>query len=199
MDVTRQAQMILSCVKRIENRLGYNVGAAMVIHTLRGSKGERIVRLGLDQLSTYGLLRTESQDTVRSYLDGLEQQGYLRTDPVHRGLCLTEKANAVLFRGETVTLSLQRHRAEEARKNSRATEQPIQTRDDVFEALRTLRREIADREHIAAYMVFSDATLRDMAAKLPHTEGEFLQVNGVGHYKLQKYGREFLEALAKFQ
>ena len=74
-DVTRQAQMILSCVKRIENRLGYNVGAAMVIHTLRGSKGERIVRLGLDQLSTYGLLRTESQDTVRSYLDGLEQQG----------------------------------------------------------------------------------------------------------------------------
>ena len=198
-DVTRQAQMILSCVKRIENRLGYNVGAAMVIHTLRGSKGERIVRLCLDQLSTYGLLRTESQDTVRSYLDGLEQQGYLRTDPVHRGLCLTEKANAVLFRGETVTLSLQRHRAEEARKNSRATEQSIQTRDDVFEALRTLRREIADREHIAAYMVFSDATLRDMAAKLPHTEGEFLQVNGVGHYKLQKYGREFLEALAKFQ
>lgn len=198
-DVTRQAQMILSCVKRIENRLGYNVGAAMVIRTLRGSKGERIVGLGLDQLSTYGLLRTESQDAVRSYLEGLEQQGYLRTDPVHRSLCLTEKANAVLFRGETVTLSLQRHRAEEVRKNSRATEHPIQARDDVFDALRTLRREIADREHIAAYMVFSDATLRDMAAKLPHTEGEFLQVNGVGHYKLQKYGREFLEALAKLQ
>jgi ATP-dependent DNA helicase RecQ len=69
----------------------------------------------------------------------------------------------------------------------------------VFEALRKLRREIADREQIAAYMVFSDATLRDMAARLPRTEGELLHVSGVGNYKLEKYGAEFLKALAEFQ
>ena len=163
-DVTRQAQMILSCVKRIRDKLGYNVGAALVNRTLRGSKEKRVEELGLDQLSTYGLMRAESRDTVNSYIEGLEQQGYLRTDPVHRGLCLTEKANGVLFRGETVTLTLQKKRAAEVRRSKRSEKPAATARDEVFEALRTLRREIADREGIAAYMVFSDATLRDMAA-----------------------------------
>ncbi|MCR4935817.1 MAG: DNA helicase RecQ [Oscillospiraceae bacterium] len=200
-DVTRQAQMILSCVKRIENRLGYTVGATLLSETLRGSRSQRVASLGLDALSTYGLLRTESKDTVRSYIEGLERQGYLRTDPVHHALRLTEKANGVLFHGEPVTLSLSRARAEEARRSSRASapRTPIPARDDVFEALRKLRREIADREQIAAYMVFSDATLRDMAARLPRTEEEFLHVSGVGNYKLEKYGAEFLNALAEFQ
>ena len=69
----------------------------------------------------------------------------------------------------------------------------------MFEALRAVRREIADREHIAAYMVFSDATLRDMAAKLPRTEDEMLMVSGVGNYKQEKYGKVFLDALAKLE
>lgn len=201
-DVTRQAQIILSCVKRIENRLGYNVGAALVSRTLRGSKEKRVEVLGLDQLSTYGLLKGESRETVQSYLEGLEQQDYLHTDPVHRGLCLTEKANSVLFCGEPVTMSMQRHCAAEVRRSKRQpgkTPQPTQPRDDVFEALRAVRREIADREHIAAYMVFSDATLRDMAAKLPRTEDEMLMVSGVGNYKQEKYGKVFLDALAKLE
>ena len=157
-------------------------------------------RFAFWELSTYGLLRSESKETVRSYIEGLEQQGYLRTDPVHHALRLTEQANAVLFHGEPVMLSLTRHRAEESRRSSRPTAQPkpAEARDDIFEALRKLRREIADREHIAAFIVFSDATLRDMAAKLPRSEEEFLQVSGVGNTKLQKYGREFLDALAEF-
>ncbi|MBE6998059.1 MAG: DNA helicase RecQ, partial [Ruminococcaceae bacterium] len=123
---------------------------------------------------------------------------YLRTDPVHRGLCLTEKAGNVLFRGETVTLSLQRPRAELARRSGRKKAPPVKASDEVFEALRTLRREIADREGIAAYMVFSDATLRDMAAKLPRNAEELLDVSGVGNFKLEKYGRDFLQTLARF-
>ena len=198
MDITRQAQMILSCVKRIRDRLGYNVGAALVSRTLRGSKEKRIEALGLDELPTYGLMRSESRDMVSSYIEGLEQQGYLRTDPVHRGLCLTEKAGNVLFRGETVTLSLQRPRAELARQSGRKEALPAKASDEVFEALRTLRREIADREGIAAYMVFSDATLRDMAAKLPRNAEELLDVSGVGNFKLEKYGRDFLQTLARF-
>ena len=203
-DITRQAQIILSCIKRIENRLGYNVGAALVSRTLRGSKEKRVVDLGLDELTTYGLLGAERPDTVQSYLEGLEQQGYLRTDPVHRALCLTKKANGVLFQGETVMLTMQCKRAEEARRSSRsapksAPAQLEQPRSEVFEALRALRREIADREGIAAYMVFSDATLRDMAAKLPRDGAEMLNVSGVGQYKLQKYGKDFLQALERFE
>ena len=195
-DITRQAQMILSCVKRIRDHLGYNVGAN---RTLRGSKERRVEELGLDQLSTYGLMCAESRDTVASYIEGLEQQGYLRIDPVHRGLGLTEKANGVLFRGEAVTLTLQKKRAAEVRRSKRSEKPSAPARDEVFEALRTLRREIADREGIAAYMVFSDATLRDMVAKLPCDETEMLNVSGVGTYKLEKYGKEFLKALAQFE
>ena len=198
-DITRQAQMILSCVKRIRDRLGYNVGAALVNRTLRGSKEKRVEELGLDQLSTYGLMRAESRDAVNSCIEGLEQLGYLRTDPVHRGLSLTEKANGVLFHGETVSLALQKKRVKEARGNSQPEKPAVPARIDVFEALRTLRREIANREGIAAYMVFSDAALRDMAAKLPRDEAELLNVSGVGQYKLAKYGNEFLNVLAQFE
>ena len=203
-DITRQAQMILSCVKRIRDHLGYNVGTALVNRTLRGSKEKRVEELGLDQLSTYGLLHAESRDTVNSYIEGLEQLGYLRTDQVHRGLGLTEKANAVLFHGESVSLTLQKKRAKEVRERTRreklsAQAQPKQPQNEVFEALRALRWEIANREGIAAYMVFSDATLRDMAVKLPCDEAELLNVSGVGQYKLQKYGKDFLQVLEQFE
>ena len=198
-DITRQAQMVLSCVKRIRDHLGYNVGAALVNRTLRGSKEKRVEELGLDWLSTYGLMRAESRDTVTGYIEGLEQQGYLRTDPIHRGLSLTEKANGVLFRGEAVTLSLQKKRAAEVRRKTRAEKPAAPARSEVFETLRILRREIADRDGIAAYMVFSDATLRDMAEKLPRNTSEMLNVSGVGTYKLEKYGKEFLKVLAQFE
>ena len=198
-DITRQAQMVLSCVKRIRDHLGYNVGAALVNRTLRGSKEKRVEELGLDWLSTYGLMRAESRDTVTGYIEGLEQQGYLRTDPIHRGLSLTEKANGVLFRGEAVTLSLQKKHAAEVRRKTRAEKPVAPARSEVFETLRILRREIADRDGIAAYMVFSDATLRDMAEKLPRNTSEMVNVSGVGTYKLEKYGKEFLKVLAQFE
>ena len=198
-DITRQAQMILSCVRRIRDRLGYYVGAALVNRTLRGSKEKRVEELGLNRLSTYGLLQAESRDSVNTYIEGLEQKGYLYTDPAHRALCLTEKANGVLFGGETVTLTLQKKSAAQARENGRKEKQPAPAQSRVFEALRALRREIAEQEHIAAYMVFSDATLRDMAAKLPRSKEEMLAVSGVGKYKLEKYGGAFLARLSQFE
>ena len=201
-DITREAQMILSCVARVRQTLGYNVGAALVSRTLRGSKDKRLEQLGLDELSTYGLLRGESLDTVTVYIEGLERLGYLRTDPVHRGIGLTDKASAVLFRGERVELQLLRDRERERQREKNRGKAPTQSDSapqpvdrDVFEALRALRREIADREKVPAYVVFSDATLRDMATRLPQTEAAFLQVSGVGEYKLQKYGAAFLAKL----
>ena len=202
-DVTRQAQIILSCVRRIGNLLGYNVGAALLGRTLRGSAEKRVAELVLDRLSTYGLLKTEDRDTVQCYIEGLERQGYLHTDPVHRGVGLTEKANAVLFGGETVFLAMRPARAKEVERASRkrrgGRETPAAQPDDgVFETLRTLRREIAQRHGIPAYMVFSDATLRDMAARLPRNEKEMLLVSGVGSAKMRRYGKAFLQALEKY-
>ena len=198
LDITREAQMILSCVVRIRQKLGYQLGTTAVINTLRGSTEQRVLSLGLDQLSTYGLMRTLSKEQVRTYIESLVQKGYLHVDETHQALCLTEKAGGVLYRGESVTIELRR---ETARSLSGAAEGPAAQSGEadpaVFAALRALRRETADLEGIPAYMVFSDATLREMAARLPKTRAELLDVPGVGAQKLRKYGQAFLERIAE--
>ena len=197
-DITREAQMILSCVKRIHTKLGYYVGSALVVRTLRGSGDKRIMELCLDELSTYGLMKAIPRDRVNAYIEALERAGYLYTEPGYRTLCLTEKADCVLYDKQPVKVEL---KLEDTKKPTRGTPPkavPLQTDAVIFESLRTLRREIAEREGIAAYMVFSDATLRDMAAKMPRNERELLEVSGVGEYKLRKYGRVFLDKLLQF-
>ncbi|MCQ2418585.1 MAG: HRDC domain-containing protein [Clostridia bacterium] len=197
-DITKEAQMIPSCVRRIEDKLGFAVGASLVQRTLRGSKDKRVHELGLDKLSTYGILAHIPRTDVQSYIDVLEQAGYVYTDPVHKGLRTTQKANMVLFHGQTVTAKLRQEEVpQKKRKSSRIMQQPKE-KTDLFDAFRALRREIAAQEKIAAYMVFSDATLRDMAVKMPQNSREFLEISGVGDYKLRKYGKVFIELIAQF-
>ena len=90
-DVTVQAQMLLSCVKRVRSRLGYGVGRTLIIQVLRGSREARVLELGLDKLSTYGLLRGSSAEGLYALVDRLEELGYLRTEPKHHVLELTPK------------------------------------------------------------------------------------------------------------
>ena len=197
-DITKETQKILSCVRRIEDKLGYAVGAVLVARTLRGSRDKRVLELGLDKLSTYGIMEQLSRAQIRTYIDALEQEGYLYTEPEHKGLHSTQKANMVLFHGQTVTAKLiQEEVPEKTKKNRRVMQQP-QEETGLFDALRALRRELAAQEGIVAYMVFSDATLRDMAAKMPRNSQEFLEVPGVGEYKLRKYGKVFIERIAHF-
>ena len=197
-DITREAQMILSCVKRIQSKLGYYVGSALVVRTLRGSADKRIMELALDDLSTYGLMKAVPRAKVNTYIEALEQAGYLYTEPAYRTLRLTEKANLVLYNKQGVTVELKREDTQKQTRSTSIKAASLRPDNAVFETLRTLRREIADKEGLAAYMVFSDATLRDMAAKRPRNERELLEVSGVGEYKLKKYGRAFLEKLSQF-
>ena len=104
-DITRQAQMILSCVKRVQGKLGYYVGADLLSKVLRGSRSQRVLTLGLDGLTTYGLLRDTSEALTRRYLEALEEAGYLVTEPVHKTLRPTPQAGEVLFRGSKVFLT----------------------------------------------------------------------------------------------
>ncbi len=197
-DITREAQMILSCVKRIQSKLGYYVGSALVVRTLRGSGDKRIMELDLDELSTYGLMKAVPRARVNTYIEALERAGYLYTEPAYRTLRLTEKANMALYDKQGVMVELKRGDAQKQTRSAPAKAGAFQPDAAVFEALRALRREIADREGLAAYMVFSDATLRDMAAKRPQNARELLEVSGVGEYKLKKYGKAFLEKLSQF-
>ncbi|MCI5500229.1 MAG: DNA helicase RecQ [Clostridiales bacterium] len=191
-DITRQAQMILSCVKRVRDRLGYFVGAGLISKVLRGSRDRRLMQLGLDTLSTYGLLKGTTAGELGHYFAALEAEGYLFTELEHSTLRLTPKAGEVLFRGAQVTMT---RRAEpEAAISAPAAAQPVE--DSLMAALKATRWKLAQGEGVPLYVIFSNATLADMARRRPRTMEDFLEVSGVGQVKAEKYGRAFLQTLA---
>jgi len=203
-DVTVPAQMILSCVKRVQDKLGYSVGATLIVQILRGGHGRRIRELGLDSLSTYALMQSVSHERMKAYLDCLETGGYLRTEPEHLTLQLTSSAKNVLFHGEKVTMTSRIERKEEpvaaeAVKPARREQNPVYEVDKgLLAALKNERNRLARLENVPSYIIFSNATLADMAAKAPRSLVEFLDVSGVGQIKAQRYGEEFLSVIEKY-
>ena len=198
-DVTTDAQKLLSCVRRARDRLGYSVGASLIIQTLCGSREKRVLELGLDGLTTYGLLRGRPRTQVRALFEQLEHEGYLYTDPSHGGVSLTEQAGEVLYRGKTVSMPVRvRQDAAPARRGAAGPDGPEQADDGLFEALRTLRAGLARQEGVPAYMVFGNAALADMAAKAPTSMEAFLAVSGVGQYKAERYGAAFLSEIQRY-
>lgn len=198
-DITPQAQMILSCVKRARDRLGYSVGASLIVRVLCGSAEQRLLSLGLDSLTTYGLLRGTPRARVGEYLELLETEGYLRTDPVHGGVLLTERAGDVLFRGAAVTALKKAPAPAEKRKREKPSGPAPEVENDLLAALKSLRFRLAQRENVPAYIVFSNATLSDMAAKAPTSIAELLEVSGVGTVKAARYGEAFLAELKRYR
>lgn len=190
-DFTREAQIILSCVRRIHDLLGYDVGTGLVVRTLYGSKDKRITELKLNELSTFGLLRDASRQTIHAYIDALVMQEYLSVEDQHRTLREMPQAAEILFRGQKVQMKVRHMDIAEKKLQQREAEQP-----GLFEQLRSLRAEIAAQRKIPAYMVFSDATLHDMAQKKPKTKNEMLMVKGIGDYKLKCYGEAFLKKIS---
>ena len=198
-DITTQAQMILSCVKRIRDKLGYSVGAALVVRVLHGSADKRLLQLGLDELSTYDLMRDTPRNRIREYIEHLEDEGYLLTDPSHSALSLTEAAAQVLFHGVQVNIA---SAAEpELRKTKRKKTPPDQAAQDsdLLSALKALRFRLAQERGVPPYIIFSNANLADMAERAPRTISEFLEVSGVGSVKAAQYGKIFLDEIAAFK
>jgi ATP-dependent DNA helicase RecQ len=189
------AQKILSCVLRQGERFGGDYTAQV----LTGSSDERILRNGHDQLSTYGLLRDFSKRAVRDWIEQLASQGCLDRVGEFKVLAVTEQGRRVLKGLHTPNLlepPKKREPKKRPAKSVRAAKVPMEGVDQaLFEALRALRREIADSKGIPAYVVFHDATLLDMAGRKPTTEAELLKVSGVGEWKAAHYGREFLSVI----
>ena len=183
---------------------------ALGIMPTGGGKIRRVLELGLNTLSTYGLLKELPAEQVRAYIDRLEDEGYLRTNPDHLTLEPASSASAVLFGGQKISLSM---RVEDkpkgaakgkknagSGKNKAAVSVPaLVGSTDLFSALKAVRMQIAQEENVPAYLVFTNAALTDMAAKRPHTMEEFLEVSGVGEKKAAQYGAVFLKAIAAFE
>ena len=203
-DITISAQMILSCVVRVRETLGYYVGKTLIVQTLRGSRDRRLLQLGLDRLSTYGLMQRLSAEKVLAMIDRLEEAGYLRTNAQHFTLEPTAAANGVLFGGEKIAMPVHLEPAAQSgekkrRRKSAAASAPTTGTDGLFAALKAERTRLAAAEGVPAYVVFSNATLADMAAKAPHTMEDFLEVSGVGEIKAARYGEAFLKAIAAYE
>ena len=194
-DITREAQMILSCVYRIQDTLGYDLGVNLIGNVLRGSKVKRVLELKLDALSTYGLMKDRGRSEIHSMIDHLEAAGYLKTDNEYGTVSLTAEASQVLYKGKKVTMKVE--------KEPEKITQPQQTlageQADLFDCLKELRAQLAKEAGVPAYVVFSNATLTDMAKKQPKNITEFKRVSGVGELKAAWYGKAFLELLNKYR
>lgn len=186
-NITEEALKILSCVKRTGERFG----SSMITDVLKGSASARLMELGFDKLSTYGIMREYSKGTIKAIIAYLAAEGIINIKG-EKYPVLTLSSFAREFIQESHPL-LMNHKIVKEGPGKPGSE-PV-TDTELFEVLRLIRKEIADNKKVPPFVVFSDATLRDMCAKLPETLEDMLNVSGVGQFKLEKYGRRFLKAI----
>ena len=190
-DASVPAQQVLSCVARTGQRFGRN----MISDILRGSESEKILRAGLEKQSTYGLMRDRKDWEVRRLLDALLVQGVLvQTEGQYPSLRLAPAARGILL-GER-KFEMRVPVAPEKPKAAQAGE--AESDMELFGLLKKLRGKLAATAGVPAYVVFTDAALRDMCARKPQTEQEFLKVSGVGERKAARYGQVFLEEIRRY-
>ncbi|MHC4714020.1 MAG: DNA helicase RecQ [Planctomycetota bacterium] len=187
------AQKILSCILRLKGRFGADYTALV----LTGSREERILSNRHDALSTYGLLEDCTKRAVRDWIEQLVGQGCIEKTGDYNVLSVTDKGGRVL-KGEETPRLLKSAPKRPARKPRAVTDSWEGVDSGLFEALRDLRRGIADKKRVPAYVVFSDAALRDMARLRPSTRAGFLQVKGVGERKCAQYAAAFLAAISEY-
>lgn len=191
-DITEEAQKILSCAYRLNGRYGTKI----LIDVLRGSKAEKINRFNLNTISTYGIMASVKEKRLKDIINYLVLKEYMCvTNTEFPVVKLTEKSKLILFENEKIKMKLTREVEETRQREVKKKE----VADEVlFAKLKTLRMEIAKQEGVPAFIVFSDAVLIDMCRVMPHNEQEFLEVSGVGQAKLNRYGKEFLEVIRNY-
>ncbi|WP_202779708.1 DNA helicase RecQ [Enterococcus lactis] len=181
-EVTTQAQMVLSCLKR----MGENYGKQMLMKVLAGSKEQKLRALGFERLSTYGLMKNQSQKETMQLIEYLISNGYLLTvNGEYPILKVTERGIQVLKGQEAV------YRKEPKKVQQLSDEET----DTLFEVLWELRTDLASEAGVPPYVVFSDSTLKEMSRIRPSSRLEMLQIKGVGQSKLDKYGEAFLSRI----
>ena len=189
-DITREAQMFLSAMYRSNQ----NFGQAYIIDILRGSKGQKLLANHHDALSVYGIGKSISKENWGLIVDTLFEQNAIKRG-AYRELLITSLGRDIL-KGKIKVSTKDEIFAIEKEVN---LNQDVTIKDEDFEALRALRTKIAKEINLPAYIVFSDATLKEMVQKLPSNTDTLLQINGVGPSKLEKYGVLFLEKIQEIR
>lgn len=195
-DITIEAQKIISCVYRVYNLNGRSVGKSTIADILHGSKSEKLTRMGYDKLTTYGIMADVPMHRIRAIIDFLVEKNYLGVTSGEYPV-LTANANtaAVIKEKLKIEMKLPKERKAAVPKEKEAVA-PVDS--ELLDSLKALRKKLADREGVPAYIIFTDASLRDMCRKLPEDEDEFLGVSGVGRKKCELYGKAFLEVINEY-
>lgn len=177
-DITVDTQKVLSCVKRMNERFG----KSLVAQVLAGSSNQRIKQFHFQSLSTYGLMKNRKQKAIADLIDFLTASGYLAAEGGQYPVLKLTPAGVDVLKGETQVF----------RKEAVKVDHTLPVNSELFEKLRVLRREFAEKQGVPPFVIFSDKTLRDMCAQMPQTLDDMLNVKGIGANKLEKYGDEFL-------
>ena len=187
-DKTLDAQKVISCIARMKR----SFGATMIIDVLRGSKNKKVLDLGFDTLTTYGIMKNYSNEDLKTFINTLVSHGFL--DVVEnigpRGSFPTIKLNEQ-------SLKVIREEIKVEFKEDKVTKSRY-VENELYEMLVSLRSEISKEEGIAPYMVFGDATLKNMASVYATNKEEMLNISGVGQIKYEKYGKRFEDIIEKY-
>jgi ATP-dependent DNA helicase RecQ len=182
-DITIEAQKIFSCMRRMGERYGIRLVAAV----LKGSKSKKVMDLGFDRLSTYGLMAGNTEKEILDLLNLLVAEGYIRLTEGKYPVAKLSRAAFPVLRGQTKVF----HKIPQ--KKEKDFFAPV-----LYEMLRTLRKEIAQTENVPPYVVFTDSTLRMMCEKMPLNHSSLGSISGVGEKKLEKYGDQFIEVITRY-
>ena len=192
-DATVDSQKILSCIYRLDQRYG----TSTVVDCLMGSKNKNAREKELSKISTYGIMKDKSKTYIKDLIGTLTADGYIKvsgtTYPI---LKLTEKSKDVLFGQVKVLVNI---RKEEERVRKDGFDENLSYDEKLFKHLKEVRLDMARMRNIPPFIIFSDASLKEMSQKKPRTEDEMLMIKGVGDKKLLQYGDIFLAEIREFE
>lgn len=182
-DKTIDTQKVLSCVYRMKRDFGVN----MIVDVLRGSSQKKVIQNRFNELSTYGIMKGYSKEELSNFINTLIAQGYISLKEGEYPTVIFNNESIKILKGQEKVVLKEKIKAKK-----------ISVNNDLFEELRSLRRDIAGREAIPPYLIFSDSTLKELSSRYPCEEDQMLDISGVGELKLKKYGNVFLEKIKEY-
>ena len=181
-DKSVDAQKVISYVYRMNQRFGIG----MVVDVLRGSKNKKVYELRFDELSTYGIVKNYTKDTLTEFINMLISHGFLNYKGEYPVLTLNQLSMEIVKGERKVFVK------EQVVKKIKIEE------NELFTILKELRMDISREEKIPPYMIFGDATLKELSNRMPITKEQFLDISGVGNSKLNKYGEKFMSKIKEY-
>jgi ATP-dependent DNA helicase RecQ len=200
-DATLPAQKFLSCLARIRDASGHDFGVTHAIDVLLGVENDKMWRMGHDRLSTFGIGKDIGRSEWRYLADEFLRLGIVERDSANfNAVSLTPAGRALLRERGPVLVREPAPKAPPAKRKGKGNKSAdLADGGELFGRLRTLRKALADERDVPAYVVFSDAVLRDIARAKPQTLEGMRAISGVGDKKLEQFGRRFLEAVKEFE